>query len=142
MLDANLNRAQEGLRVCEDLARFCLDHPALFRSFRRLRHQLASASRSLPLLPRERARARYSRTDLGRRARGSGWPSTTTRTAARAIEHLLLINLQRVKEALRVLEEGSRLAAPRSVATFQRLRFSTYDTERRFLLYVAALRHR
>ena len=36
MLDANLNRAREGLRVLEDTARFALDSEALSRELRKI----------------------------------------------------------------------------------------------------------
>ena len=38
LIDANLNRALEGARVCEEIARFHLCAIALFRRLRRLRH--------------------------------------------------------------------------------------------------------
>jgi len=131
-LDANINRSREGLRVTEDLVRFCLERPALFRRLRRVRHALDVEVRKLPATSFELARARDSAQDPGREARAS---------SARSIEHLLLMNLQRTKEALRVVEEASRLLAPARAAAFQRLRFQTYDIERDLLLLLAALRH-
>ena len=131
VLDANLNRAQEGLRVCEDLLRFCLERPDCVRRFRRLRHALATAARHLPGTVHDRLNARDSTRDAGRRFRAG---------QVRSIEHLLLINLQRTKEALRVLEEACRLVAPKYSQAFQRLRFQTYELERRVLCDVAAVR--
>jgi len=136
MLDANANRAQEGLRVCEDVCRFCLEHPGLFRTLRALRHDVARACGRLPLTTKARLQARNSRWDAGREAKATAYPRGTD-----SIAHLLLLNLQRVKEALRVLEEGCRLAAPQAVGGFQRLRFRTYDLERRAMLHVATVRH-
>ncbi len=132
LLDANANRALEGLRVCEDIARFALESPEAFRALRALRHEVAMAIRRLPVAPVALLRARDSR-DVGRRAPAS---------RVTAIEPLLLINFQRAKEALRVLEECARLLTPQRSAVFQRLRFRTYDAERHCLLLVAALRHR
>src|SRR5216684_7830585 len=40
LLDANANRAREGLRVIEDTARFVLDKPAAAKAIRALRHGL------------------------------------------------------------------------------------------------------
>lgn len=132
IIDANLNRAMEGLRVCEDLVRFAFGPSALFPALRRLRHALMRQARRLPTTPVELARVRRSRSDPGRRSSSA---------SARSLEHVLLINLQRAKEALRVLEEMSRLVAPSATAGFQRIRFHTYEIERRLLLHVAALRH-
>ncbi len=132
MLDANINRAFEGLRVCEDLLRFGAVHGAPYGTVRALRHALSTQVAHLPMGARERVAARNSRQDPGRAARPS-------KGGARSLEHLLLINLQRAKEALRVLEEASRLFAPRRVAGFQRLRFRLYNVERELL---ATVRHR
>ena len=40
LLDANLNRCREGLRVLEDTARFVRDDARFFRAFRSQRHKL------------------------------------------------------------------------------------------------------
>ena len=133
LLDANANRALEGMRVCEDIVRFHLELSTVFQQLRALRHAIACAVRQLPVGPVDLARARASRTDVGRRAVTSRVPT---------LERLLVINLQRVKESLRTMEESTRLIAPRQTASFQRLRFRTYEVERALLLRVAALRHR
>ena len=133
MLDANANRAREGLRVCEDVVRFCLESPASFRAIRGVRQALNLQLRRLPVSTVELVRFRESQEDIGRRAGSSSVASA---------EHLLLLNLQRAKEALRVLEECTRLIAPRHAPQFQALRFRTYHVERQLLLRVAALRHR
>jgi len=132
LVDANANRALEGLRVCEEIVRFFLKSPGTFRQMRALRHAVAHAVRRLPVGPLELVRARQSDQDIGRRA-----PSARLGS----LEHLLLVNCQRAKEALRVLEECARLIAPRQAPRFQRLRFRTYEVERVLLLRLAALRH-
>ena len=133
MLDANANRALEGLRVCEDVVRFHLGTPRLFHQIRALRHGVAAALARLPVRPTELVQARNSARDPGRSAPASAVPS---------LERLLLINFQRAKEALRVLEEAARLLAPRQTAAFQRLRFRAYEVEREALLRLATVRHR
>lgn len=131
--DANINRAREGLRVCEDLVRFCVGSPAQFRQIRGLRRALDAQLARLPVSASELVRFRDSERDPGRRVSAS---------SVRSVERLLLINLQRTKEALRVLEETCRLIAPKQVGGFQQLRFRTYDVERTLLIRLAALRHR
>ena len=133
LLDANANRALEGLRVCEEIARFHFASPRLFRRARALRHGVAHAVRRLPVRPSELLRARDSRHDVGRRAPAS---------RVESLERLLLINFQRAKESLRTLEECARLLAPAVTPEFQRLRFASYDLERDCLLRLAAVRHR
>lgn len=133
LIDANANRAVEGLRVCEEIVRLYLEWPQAFRRLRRLRHAVAQAVRSLPLAPSELLRARASGRDVGRRAAASG---------VKSLEQLLLINLQRAKESLRTLEECARLLSPPRATTFQRLRFATYGVERDLLCRLATVRHR
>ncbi len=133
LVDANANRALEGVRVCEEIVRFQLDAAFLFKRARALRHAIAVAVRRLPASPAELVYARGSRQDVGRRARSGRIAS---------LEQALLINAQRAKEALRTLEECSRILAPGQAAAFQRARFRLYDLERDTLLRVAALRHR
>jgi thiamine-phosphate pyrophosphorylase len=43
LLDANANRAREGLRVIEDYARFVLDDSGLCQRLKNLRHELTEA---------------------------------------------------------------------------------------------------
>ena len=131
LIDANANRALEGLRVCEEIARFHYGSPRAFKRLRALRHAVARAVRNLPVAALDLARARASRRDVGRRAAAS---------RVNSLERLLLINFQRTKEALRTLEECARLIAPRHAGSFQRLRFHTYEVERDLLL--ASVRHR
>ena len=40
ILDANLNRAREGIRVAEDVARLYLNSESLARKFKSLRHRI------------------------------------------------------------------------------------------------------
>ena len=132
LLDANSNRALEGIRVCEEIVRFHLEWPRTFRQIRALRHSIAAAVRHLPIGVAELVRARESAQDVGRRAPAGRVGS---------LERLLLMNFQRAKESLRTLEECSRLLAPTHTAAFQRLRFRTYEVERDTVLRLAALRH-
>ena len=132
IVDANANRALEGLRVCEDIVRFHLEAPDTFRRLRALRHAVALTLTRLPVGSADLVRSRNSGHDLGRR-------SSASRVAS--LERLLLINLQRTKESLRTLEECTRLVAPRQTPDFQRLRFRTYEVERDLLLRLAIVRH-
>ena len=133
IVDANANRALEGIRVCEDIVRFHLEAPEAFRRLRALRHAVAHSITQLPGGSAALARSRNSGHDLGKR-------SPASRVAS--LERLLLINLQRTKESLRTLEECTRLVAPHQTPDFQRLRFRTYGVERDLLVRFASLRHR
>lgn len=132
LLDANANRALEGLRVGEEIVRFYVEDARTFRRLRTLRHAVARTVARLPVGTVELVRSRNSGRDLGRRA-----PSSRVRS----LEQLLVINLQRAKESLRTLEECARLVAPSQTPEFQRLRFRTYEVERDLLIKLEALRH-
>ncbi len=134
VLDANLNRAKEGLRVCEEVARLVMDDVSLTRRCQRLRYSLDQAA---SLLPKDQLlRARDSRSDVGRPAlRGSA-------RRHRKVPDLAAANLKRVQEALRVLEEFSRLARPSAGRVFGTLRFKAYSLEQAFHTKSETLRHR
>ena len=126
ILDANFNRAREGLRVCEDVARLGYDDAALTQRLKRVRHAVTAAGRQLPVPWRTMLLARGSERDVGRRM------GQITSHRRGTITTLFVVNLQRAKEALRVLEEGCRLFAPAVSREFSRLRFRLYAVEKSF----------
>lgn len=123
LVDANLNRLTEGLRVVEDVVRLGLEHKGLLRSVRALRTRLAADSRALrrSVIPDRR-----SETDPGR-------PDRFDRTRRRNLEDVLLANLKRAQEACRVLEEVLKIEAPKTAPRFKAARFRLYELERRAL---------
>lgn len=125
ILDANLNRAREGLRVCEDVTRFTLNSNALSKELKALRHGIASALRGIPSAPRHLLEARDAEGDVGRDSKRAS--EMKRRDAA----DIFMANIQRVKESLRVLEEFSKLMNTRLAIRFRRLRFRTYEIEKK-----------
>jgi thiamine-phosphate pyrophosphorylase len=126
IIDANLNRAKEGLRVCEDVFRFVYDDESLTRAFKRIRHECSQILLRFPAPYRALVEARNSRSDVGRKSavRGRKRPHW---------KDLVTSNLKRAQESLRVLEEVSKMAAPKCPAEFQSLRFKLYELEKRAL---------
>lgn len=124
ILDANLNRYQEGLRVCEEVARFILNDKKLTIYLRRLRHQVSEVVEELPGGYTDLLNARDSKADVGK--------SFSPRRRGKKVDHqkIFLLNLQRVKEALRVLEEFSLFLSKKSARGFQKLRFKIYNLEK------------
>ena len=135
IIDANINRAQEGLRVCEELARFLLNDRALTDRLRRLRHGVVEAAAQLSVSRRVLVASRESGRDVGRAAADLRGP------APRTAEQTALANLARAKESLRVLEEYAKLRSPQAADSFARLRFRAYATEQRLLERLAPVRH-
>jgi thiamine-phosphate pyrophosphorylase len=119
ILDANSNRAREGLRVLEEVARFILNDELLSAQLKQIRHALtAEISRLVPEC-RELVRARDVEGDVGAEA---------PLVARLDVVSILRANMARVGEALRVLEEFSS-----DGAGFQKLRFQTYEIEKQLL---------
>jgi thiamine-phosphate pyrophosphorylase len=120
-LDANCNRVREGLRVAEDVARFVLDDSSLLKRLKKIRHAVTAAEKSLFHSGRLRSLAR----DL-QRDRGRGTPEKREKIRNNPQE-LLSANLKRAQEALRSLEEFSKLIRHDASARFKRLRYECYQ---------------
>jgi len=122
-LDANCNRAREGLRVAEDVARFILNDSRLLNRLKKLRHGVTSAEKSLFKSPKIRHLARDVAKDLGR-------GTVEKREKARGTtEEVLRANLKRAQEALRSLEEFSKLLKHPASGRFKRIRYECYKIE-------------
>src|SRR4051812_23288602 len=95
ILDAEANRAAEGLRVIEDYVRFVLDDAHLTRLAKGLRHDLTHALAAFPSL--DRLAARESNADVGRTLAA---PAGTVRSS---IVDVVAASFKRVEQALRSL---------------------------------------
>jgi thiamine-phosphate pyrophosphorylase len=125
LLDANLDRAREGLRVLEDWARFALDRTDLVARCKDLRQRLGRL---------HRRRYKLARDTAGDGAAGLGHPAQVQREAPEAV---LAANAARVQEALRVLEEFGRGPDPELAAEAAAIRYRLYDLEVALLRAVA-----
>jgi thiamine-phosphate pyrophosphorylase len=117
LLDANLDRAREGLRVLEDWARFGLERTDLVARCKDLRQRLG-------LLHLDRYK--LARHAGGDGAAGMSHPAQSTR---RKPVQVLAANAARVQEALRVLEEFGRGVDPELAAEAAVIRYALYDLE-------------
>ncbi|MFA6448837.1 MAG: thiamine phosphate synthase [bacterium] len=129
-LDANLNRAVEGVRVAEDVVRFGHDDGALAARFRKVRHGLRAAAGMLPGGAEALVAARDSRGDVARNA---------PPVAASQKRDVLAVNLKRAQEAARVLEEISKQFSTAAAAQFGEMRFNLYDLERDAARYFGSI---
>ena len=137
MIDANLNRSSEGLRVLEDVARFLLNDAELSQRLRTLRHDLARETKSLSvgLLSQ-----RDSEHDVGARIVASYEPET--KQSLQDLSGLVTANAKRVEESLRVLEELAKLPEISSMlnsAGFEQMRFALYTLERGLISRISRL---
>ena len=117
LLDANLDRAREGLRVLEDWARFGVDRADLVARTKDMRQRLGRLHRDDYKL------ARHTATDP---AAGMGHPAQQERVSP---SQVVGANAGRVHEALRVLEEFGRSIDPELASEAAALRYGLYDLE-------------
>ena len=101
ILDAAANRAREGLRVVEDYARFGLNDAHLSRLLKECRHELAAALTGIS--PAQRLAARDTLGDVGTSI------GTVSEYQRASVEDVACASFKRVQEALRTLEEFSKL---------------------------------
>lgn len=115
------------------MARFVLQESELTRQCRELRRRLGIlASR----FPRDRLlRSRDARRDVGIQEK-------TTVRRHRGYPALIRANARRTQEALRVLEEFTRLQSVQKSHAFSRFRFRVYRLEQTLLSRLSALQHR
>jgi len=122
IVDANLNRAREGLRVLEELVRFYFEDLRLTARCREMRHTLARYAENIPggytalLAGREAAR------DVG----SASWPGEGVRAG---LAQLVAANCKRTQEALRVLEEYAKVLHWPADG-LKALRFASYELEK------------
>lgn len=127
VLDANANRCREGLRVVEDIARFMKGKPREAAYAKRLRHRVTAGMLKLGPGVKTLLKERDAQNDSGRESRG-----LSERYRGNTGE-ILISNLHRVQESLRVLEEFGKLISLRSARIFKEARFKAYTLEKRML---------
>lgn len=133
IIDANINRAKEGLRVCEEIARFILNNQLLTSELKEIRHKIDISIRRLACR-QDLLRQRSSACDVGR-------DIFANELKRNNLEDIFFANIQRVKESIRVLEEFSKLKNREASLQFKKLRYSVYESEKRIAKKIAVARH-
>ncbi|MEA3506280.1 MAG: hypothetical protein U9R36_02115 [Elusimicrobiota bacterium] len=123
IIDANINRVSEGLRVVEDWARFYKRSESETEEIRKLRHGLWDTVKEY--YP-EVIKGRDTGKDLLSDVRESGRGKT---------EDIPRASFNRVKEGLRVLEEMGKVMSGDAAYQFKQMRFKIYEIEREFYEY-------
>ena len=124
ILDANFNRAKEGLRVCEDLCRYIWNQKTFTRAFKDLRHQLTEVMIGIDI--QKTLEARHIQGDVGR-------ATSVSESKRKNINAIFSANCQRVKESLRVLEEVSKLIDAGISIKLKVLRYKVYALEQKVI---------
>lgn len=122
IIDANFNRASEGLRVVEEYCRFVLEDWHLTGYAKYLRHNLLEAIAPLPT--GQFTEARDSEHDVGT-------DLANFHTISRySLDHIVRANLKRVEQALRAMEEYAKLLDPAVASRLETLRYRSYTLEK------------
>ncbi len=131
IIDANLNRSKEGLRVCEEISRFHLKNRTMTKKLNTLRHELTAVLKTSKIDSFLLFQERDAENDVGKAfAQGA---------QRKSFKGIFMANAQRTKEALRVLEEFLKLFDPQASKKLQKLRFNFYTLEKETIKRFPAL---
>lgn len=133
ILDANANRAREGLRVLEDVARFALDDAELCRTLKSFRHGLRDR---LSTLYTSRIDARDTDHDVGTAITAAG------EYQRQGLAGVVAAAVARVTEALRCLEECLKTSDPSAAQWMETTRYRVYTIERKLAQALSGPRSR
>jgi thiamine-phosphate pyrophosphorylase len=122
IIDANLNRIGEGLRVLEEFARLSLNDTALTQRLKNMRHKMVKLDAELQ---QKLLRARDAEGDVGSRMEADGEDKN------RDLPEAIAANARRVQESLRVMEEIAK-APGLSLDSdeYRKARFELYTIEK------------
>ncbi|MBN1176872.1 MAG: thiamine phosphate synthase, partial [Dehalococcoidales bacterium] len=125
IIDANINRIGEGLRVIEEFARMSLNDTELTQQLKDMRHDMLNTDLKLQ---EQLIGARDSQGDVGAdmEAAGQDKPRGTNET--------IIANSRRVQESLRVMEEIARTPEiGLDTDRYKQARFAMYTIEKELL---------
>ena len=126
VIDANINRISEGIRVLEDIARFVLDDPDVMENLKNVRH---TVRKTVKYLNPELIRNRNSTDDPG-----LDISSKTDLDDKKRIEDLVSANFKRIQEGLRVVEETLKIENYYELSkVYEFCRFNIYTAEKIYL---------
>lgn len=128
IVDTNLNRISEGLRVLEELARMMLDDAVLTQQLKNMRHEMVRVDSELQ---RKLLQARDAEGDVGADMEVPG------EDKPRDTQAIVVANARRIQESLRVMEEIARAPGLNlDTEKYKNARFSLYTIEKTLLLKI------
>ena len=133
IIDANINRAKEGLRVCEEITRFILESRRLTSELKKARHRIDALVKKLPLNSTDLLKGRESRRDVGKNI-------YINELKRKTLPDIFFANIQRVKESIRVLEEFTKLINRNIAVGFKQIRYDIYEIEKRAAARIVCFR--
>ena len=133
IVDVNLNRVREGLRVLDDYARFVCNNSMATQTIKQIRHDVVSAEtqfcRSLSTVasPNDTTNLLSNRDTAG----DVGTGITTKQEQFReSVESVVVVNCRRIQEAMRSLEEFGKLQDTNFAARIKQMRYQSYELEK------------
>ncbi len=126
IIDANINRLKEGLRVSEEITRFILDNRALTKILKDIRHRVDELAKKLPSKI-ALIECRCSAEDVGRTLTNKG------EITRKNLSDIFFANIQRVKESVRVLEEFTKFDNQKVSGSFKDIRYRIYELEKKVI---------
>ncbi len=121
VIDANLNRLKEGIRVVEDIMRYRDNNKNIALKLKNLRHK-SRIKENLELL-----KNRNSIDDVLR-------PTIKDELNRSGIESIIIANFKRAQESSRVLEELFKLYNLDYSENFKYIRYELYNLEKEIIL--------
>lgn len=116
LIDANLNRLREGIRVVEDIFRYVHNNKEVATKLKNLRH-LARTENYYELLE-----TRDVKNDVLRE-------SIKSEQNRDNLNSILIANFKRAQESARVLEEFTKLTSIKDSENFKYIRYELYNLE-------------
>lgn len=120
IIDVNLNRVSEGIRVIEEIIRFYIEDRQKLKQIRDLKRELWQ---NVSKIRNEVIWSRKSEQDLGR-------VNDFDKTKRVTISDIFTANIKRGQESSRVLEEMFKPENNKISGFFKKLRFTLYDLEK------------
>lgn len=119
LVDANLNRLREAIRVLEDISRFVQNDTKTAKILKSLRHKSRIKNY------RDLLKARDIQGDCLKQ-------TTKSELQRQDLKHVVLANFKRSQESTRVLEECLKLFLPKDAQKFKEIRYELYELEAGF----------
>ena len=120
LLDANLNRLVEGIRVVEDIFRYIFDDKTTSSKLKSLRHKARID------IYDDLIKSRDIKNDVLK-------TSTSSEQSRTSLHSILIANFKRAQESARVLEEFSKLISIKDSENFKFIRYELYHLEKEIL---------
>ncbi|MBP7791481.1 MAG: thiamine-phosphate pyrophosphorylase [Candidatus Goldbacteria bacterium] len=128
IIDANVNRAKEGLRVIEDVVRFIYKNKKFLGKIKNIRHKIDNVTYDMVASYKTLLYNRNSLSDTGRKIKNKG------EFKREKFTDILVSNFKRTEESLRVLEEVSKILNKKCAMEFKDLRYRVYELEKQIVL--------